>query len=107
MITYEDFKKLEIRIGKIKSAEKAEGTDKLLKLIFDFGDQELQVMSAIAEYYPDPAVLVGREIPVLTNLEPRTFRGYLSQGMIMAADVDGYPVLLQPEKEVPPGSRII
>ncbi len=107
MITYEDFKRLEIPIGKIESAEKAAGTDKLLKLIFDIGTGELQVMSAIAEFYPDPGVLVGKEMPILTNLESRRFRGYESQGMIMAADLAGRPILLQPEKEVPPGSPII
>lgn len=107
MITYEDFKKLEIKIGKIKSAAKAEGADKLLKLIFDIGGEERQIMSAIAEYYPDPSVLVGKMIPILTNLEPRTFRGHLSQGMIIAADLDGYPILLHPEKEIPAGSMII
>jgi len=107
MITYEDFQKLEIKIGKIKSASKAEGTDKLLKLIFDIGNtEERQIMSAIAEYFPDPGVLVGKEMPILTNLEPRTFRGYESQGMIIAADLDGYPILLHPEKEIPPGSPV-
>ncbi len=107
MITYEDFKKLEIKIGKIKSAEKAEGADKLLKLIFDFGSEERQIISAIAEYFPDPSVLVGKELPVLTNLEPRAFRGHLSYGMILAADLDGRPVLLHPEKEIPAGSPVI
>lgn len=107
MATIEDFQKLEIKIGKIKSAEKAEGSDKLLKLIFDLGNNEdRQIISAIAEYYPDPGVLVGKLMPILTNLEPRTFRGHVSQGMIIAADVDGYPVLLHPEKDIPPGSLV-
>jgi len=106
MVTYEDFQKLEIKIGKIKSAEKAAGTDKLLKLIIDFGSEERQIITALAEFFPDPGVLVGKEIPVLTNLEPRTFRGYESRGMIIAAEVDGYPVLLQPEKEIPAGSPV-
>jgi len=106
MITYEDFQKLEIKIGRIKSAEKAAGTDKLLKLIFDIGDAERQIMSAIAEFFPDPSVLVGKEMPILTNLEPRTFRGYESQGMIIATDLNGRPILLRPEEEVPPGSPV-
>jgi tRNA-binding EMAP/Myf-like protein len=63
-------------------------------------------MSAIAEFFPDPSVLVGKEMPILTNLEPRTFRGYESQGMIIATDLNGRPILLRPEEEVPPGSPV-
>lgn len=106
MATVEDFQKLEIKIGKIKSAEKAEGADKLLKLIFDLGDEERQIISALAEFFPDPEILVGKEMPILTNLEPRTFRGHISQGMILAADVAGHPILLHPEKEIPAGSPV-
>lgn len=106
MITIDDFKKLEIKIGKIKSAAKAAGTDKLLKLIFDLGGEERQIISAIAEFFPEPEVLVGKEMPILTNLEPRVFRGHTSYGMIIAADVDGQPILLHPEKDIPPGSLV-
>jgi len=106
MINIEDFKKVEIKIGKIISAEKIPEGDKLLKLIFDFGSEQRQVMSAIAEYYSDPSVLVGKEMPVVVNLEPRKLRGYESQGMIMAVDTNERPVLLHPEIEVPPGSGI-
>lgn len=106
MATIEDFQKLEIKIGKIKTAEKAAGTDKLLKLIFDFGGEERQIISAIAEYFPDPSALVGKAMPVITNLEPRVFRGYESQGMIVTVDAGGRPVFLNPEEEVPAGSMI-
>jgi methionine--tRNA ligase beta chain len=107
MIAYQDFQKLEIKIGKVKSAEKAAGADKLLKLIFDLGDnEERQVMAAIADFFPNPQILIGKEMPILTNLESRVFRGHVSQGMIMAALVDGQPVLLHPEKEIPPGSPV-
>lgn len=106
MTTYEDFQKLEIKIGKIKSAEKAVETDKLLKLIFDIGHEERQIMSAITEFFPNPEILVGKEMPILTNLEPRVFRGYESQGMIISAEADGRPVLLHPEMEIPPGSLV-
>jgi methionine--tRNA ligase beta chain len=100
MITIDDFKKLEIKIP--------EG-DKLLKLIVDFGgepNEQRQIMSGIAEYFPDPEVLVGQEMPFITNLEPRTLRGYESQGMILAADSEGTPVLLHPKTEVPSGSIV-
>lgn len=105
-ITFEDFEKIEIKIGKVKSAEKIPDADKLLKLIFDFGDEERQVLSAIALSYPDPGVLVGKEIPVITNLEPRTIRGYESAGMIMALGNEDDVVLLQPDREVPPGTIV-
>jgi methionine--tRNA ligase beta chain len=105
MVTFDDFKKLEIRIGKVLSAEKVEGTDKLLKLEVDFSMEKRQIVAGIAEsYHPD--YLIGKEIPVLMNLEPRSIRGIVSQGMILAVDVDGKPVLMHPEDEVPPGSII-
>ena len=105
MIAFEDFKKLDIRIGKILLAVKVEGTDKLMRLEVDFGMEKRQVVAAIAEFY-QPEQLVGKEIPVLVNLEPRTIRGTESHGMILAADVEGRAVLLHPEEEVPPGSII-
>lgn len=105
-ITYDDFAKIEIKIGKIKSAEKIADADKLLKLIFDFGDEERQIISGIALSFPDPSVLVGKEIPVITNIEPRTIRGHESFGMIMALGGEEDVVLLQPDREVPPGTIV-
>lgn len=106
MISIDDFKKLEIKIGKVISAEKVPEADKLLKLVFDIGGEQRQIMAGIAESFPEPAVLVGKEMPVLTNLETRKLRSYESQGMIMAVDVDGQTVLLRPETEVSPGSMV-
>lgn len=106
MVTIDDFKKLDIRIGKVVSAEKIEGSDKLLKLIFDFGSEKRQIIAGIAEFYPDFESLVGREMPVIVNLEPRMLRGHESQGMILAASDGERAVILQPEKEVPPGSIV-
>lgn len=105
MIIYDDFKKLDIRIGKILSAEKVEGTDKLLKLEMDFGTERRQIVAGMAETY-QPGQLIGKEIPVFLNLEPRSIRGVESSGMMLAVDVDGKPVLLQPDGEVPPGSIV-
>lgn len=105
MITFDDFKKLDIRIGKILAAEKVEGTEKLLRLEIDFGLEKRQVVAGMAETY-QPEQLIGREVPVLMNLEPRSIRGIESQGMILAADNSGKPVLLQPDGEVPPGSIV-
>jgi len=105
MITFEDFKKLDIRIGKIVSAEKVRDTTKLMKLEIDFSTEKKQLVAGIAESY-EADQLIGKEVPVLMNLEPRSIRGVESQGMILAVDVEGKPILLQPEKEVPPGSII-
>lgn len=106
MISIDDFKKLEIKIGKVISAEKIPEGDKLLKLVFDFGGEKRQIMAGIAKIFDDPSVLVGKEMPVLTNLETRMLRGYESQGMILAADGNGQPVLLHPSIEVPSGSVV-
>ena len=105
MITFDEFKKLEIRIGKILSAEKVEGTDKLMKLEIDLGQEKRQLIAGIAEFF-QPNQLIGKEIPVLVNLEPKEFKGVKSYGMILAVDIDGRPILLSPEEEVPAGSTI-
>ena len=106
MIMYEDFKKLDIRIGTIESVEKIEGADKLLKLIINLGSERRQILAGIAEFINDIQSLVGKQIPILANLEPRMMRGLESQGMMLAADVEGGPILLHPEKNIPPGSIV-
>lgn len=110
-ISFEDFIKLEIKIGKILSAEKVEGSDKLLKLMVDFGKTETgegitrQIVAGIAQYYA-PEALVGKECPFAYNLAPRMLKGLESQGMILCPSGENGPVLLHPDKEVPPGSTI-
>jgi len=106
MITFEEFKKLEIKIGKIMSVEKVPNADKLLKFVFDFGSELRQIIAGMAEFFPDTSSLIGKEIPVLINIEPKNFKGYESQGMIIAADVNGKPVFLIPEEDVPPGTIV-
>ena len=105
MISFEDFKKVDIRVGKVISAERVPDSDKLIKLVFDMGDHERQVVAGIAEYY-EPEELIGKQMPVLTNLEPRELKGEMSNGMILAASADGRPVILGPAEEVPPGSVV-
>lgn len=107
MITIDDFRKLDIRIGKVISAEKVPDANKLIKFVFDLGNEKRQIMAGMAEFFGDLGTLVGKEMPILINIEPRKFRGCESHGMILAADVDGVPVFLRPEKEVPPGSRVV
>lgn len=104
-INFEDFKKLQIRIGLIVEAEGVEGTDKLLKLQVDFGDEKRQIVSGIAEFYA-PEKLVGKQFPFVVNLEPRIIRGVESQGMILGITDGEKVVLLKPQKKVSPGSNV-
>ena len=104
--TFDDFKKIEIRAGKILSAEKIPDTDKLLKLSVDFAEPApRQIVSGIATYFPDPAVLVGKTCMFVANLEPRTIRGYQSNGMLFAVSTpEGKFSLLEPNTDIPPGT---
>jgi methionine--tRNA ligase beta chain len=105
MISHEEFSKLDLRIGKIEGAERIEGSDKLLKLQVDLGDSQRQIVAGIGRMHA-PEDVVGHEIVVLANLEHRTLMGQESQGMLLAADTEEGPVLLRPDREVPPGSKI-
>jgi methionine--tRNA ligase beta chain len=107
-ISYEEFKKMEIKIGKIISAEKIPDTDKLLKLFVDFNEvAPRQIVSGIALRVSDPAELIGRKFPFVTNLETRTIKGVESHGMIMAVvDDEGNFSFLEPTSEVKLGSRV-
>jgi len=107
MISYDDFAKLDIRIGTIISAEKVQDTDKLLRLSVDLGEEKpRQIIAGIAEYV-DPVSLAGRQIPILANLEPRMIRGFESQGMILAAGgKEGSLALLHPHVKLPNGSGV-
>ncbi len=107
MITIEDFAKVEMRVGEIKSAERVPNADKLLKVMVDIGDEVRQVVAGIAEVYA-PEALIGRKVIVVTNLQPRKLRGVESNGMIIAATVgpEGKPVLATFTEPVPNGSRL-
>jgi len=105
MISFEEFQKIDLRVGKIVEAEKVEGADKLLKLKVDLGAEKRQLVAGIAKFY-QPKDLIGREIVVVVNLEPKTLIGIESQGMLLTADIEGKPVLLKPDEEVPPGTKI-
>ncbi|HEY4511049.1 MAG TPA: hypothetical protein VJG29_01610 [Candidatus Paceibacterota bacterium] len=105
-ITVEEFKKGEIRIGEIRTAIKVEGADKLLRLDVFFGDETRQIISGIAAYFPDPATLVGKQCAFATNLEPRTIRGLVSDGMVLAASTEEGAFSLLETQGVPPGTKI-
>lgn len=106
-INIEDFKKVDIAVGKILSAEKVPDTDKLLKLSVDLDEPTpRQIVSGISLYFPDCSVLVGKKCMFVANLEPRTIKGIESQGMILAVSTeDGKFSLLEPSEEIPAGSR--
>ncbi|MEK7638534.1 MAG: hypothetical protein AAB388_00040 [Patescibacteria group bacterium] len=106
-VSYDDFAKLEIKIGTITAVEVVPDADKLLKLMVDFGeDLPRQIISGIRLYFEDPQVLVGVQSPFITNLEPRTIRGFESQGMILAASTADAFALLQPSAALPVGTKI-
>lgn len=105
-ITYDHFSKLKIRIAEVKSAERIEGADKLLKLTVDLGDEQRQIVAGIALSY-EPDSLIGRKIVLLANLEPAKIRGVVSNGMLLAAsDENGHAILLGPDSDVPAGSKV-
>jgi methionyl-tRNA synthetase len=120
-VTYEEFKKMDMRVGQIMVVEPVPDTDKLLKFQIDFGDTEevgegegmklvpkfRQIVSGIHEFYPEYEKLVGKQVLYIVNLESRTIKGVESNGMLMAVDgKDGKPVFLTPETEVNPGSQV-
>ncbi|MEI6507053.1 MAG: methionine--tRNA ligase [Bacteroidota bacterium] len=105
-ITYEDFEKLDLRVGKILEAEKVPKADKLLKLIVDLGFEKRTILSGIAEYYK-PEELVGKNVTVVANLAPRKIRGIESQGMLLMAGNDfGKLFIVLPENEIEAGSVV-
>ncbi len=111
LISIDDFKKLEIKIGHILTAEKVADTDKLLRLSVDFGEAiPRQIISGISGFFPDLQVLVGKKCAFATNLEPRTIRGLESQGMILAVtggdDDKQFFSLLETSADVIPGSTV-
>lgn len=107
MCSIDDFRRIEMRVGKILSAEPIAGSEKLLRLSVDFGEAEpRQILSGIAKYYA-PESLVGKLCPFVTNLPPRTMMGLVSNGMILAVKSDdGGAVLLSPDRDVAPGSPL-
>ncbi len=121
-VSYEEFKKMDMRVGTIREVTPVPETDKLLKCMVDFGETEeiegegeekilqpklRQIVSGIHEFYPEYEKLVGKQVLYIVNLEPRMIKGIESQGMLMAVDgKDGTPVFLTPEVEVNSGTKV-
>ncbi len=110
-ITIDDFVKIDLRVATVLDAQPHPKADRLLKLQLDLGVEQRQVCAGIRAYYPDPSVLVGRQVIVVANLAPRILRGEASNGMILAATAaEGENVtnvvVLSPSQQVPPGSKV-
>ena len=105
-LSYKDFKKLDIRIGTVKTCEKVEGSDKLYKLMVDCGEDEpRQILSSLVDWYTAEE-LVGKVIPVLVNLKPAKIFGQLSYGMLLAAEVGEDCVLMTTDRPIQNGAKI-
>lgn len=105
-VTYDDFAKLDLRVGEVTKASPVEGSSKLLKLSVSLGGEERTIIGGIGKAYTSEE-LVGKQIIIIANLEPKELMGETSHGMLLAAhDVEGRPVLLTADTEVPPGSTI-
>ena len=105
-ISLDEFKRLEIKIGTVRSAERVQDSNKLLRLEVDVGEGTLrQILSGIAEYVT-PEDLVGRQFPFITNLEPRVVRGLVSNGMLIGVGEGEEFALLSPTRPIPPGSYL-
>jgi methionyl-tRNA synthetase len=107
MITIDDVKKVEIRAGKIQEAVPVEGSEKLLKLTVDFGEESPRtILSGIAKYFPGGDGLVGVTCGFVANLEPRDMMGMTSQGMILAVSGENFFSLLRLSDDVPAGALV-
>lgn len=105
MVTFDEFQKMDMRVARVESVEKIPGTDKLYKMQIDCGEKRI-IVSGIADQYK-PEELVGLDIVVIANLEPRKIRGIESHGMLLAAeDSSGAVSLLVPMRKIKPGTKV-
>lgn len=106
MINFEQFSQIELKVGTILEAEEVEGSEKLIKLKVDLGEEKpRQILAGVKQWYK-PKDFIGKQVIVVANLEPRTMMGLESQGMILAADTEDGPIFLTIPKQVPPGTKI-
>ena len=106
-VSFDDFMKVDIRVGTILECQKVPKADKLLQFLIDDGMQKRTIVSGIAKYYTEPEKLVGKQVCFIANFEPRKLKGVVSEGMILSAeDKDGRLVLLTPSDLVTPGCSV-
>ena len=106
MVAFDDFKKIELRVGRIKSVENHPNADKLYVIKVDIGGEERQTVAGLRGHYT-PEQLQDKSVVVVTNLDPAVLRGVESKGMLLAAQDGSRVVLLQPDGEVSPGSKVL
>ena len=104
-ITFEEFKRIDLRVAEVLEAKRVAGTEKLLELRIRIGEGTRTLVAGIADEYA-PEQLVGRKIVVVANLQPRRLRGVESQGMLLAASDGDRAVLLAPDRDVPSGAHV-
>lgn len=104
-IKYEDFAKIELVVGEIKEAKRIEGSDKLLKLLIDIGNETKTIVAGIGKKYK-PLNLLGKQVIVVKNLEPKKILNVESEGMILAVDAPEGPILIVPHKKTQPGNKV-
>ena len=104
-ITFKDFEKLSLKIGRISAAERIPGMKKILKVEVDIGERNATAIAGGAEFY-EPSSYVGKKVVVLTNMEPKTIAGVKSEVMLLAADLQGKPVWVTVEEDVPAGTKV-
>ncbi len=105
MISIDDFRKVELKIATVKSAELHPNADKLMVLQIDLGAEQRQICAGIRNHYT-PEELVGKQVVVVANLETAKLRGLESQGMLLAVSDEGRVIILTPEKSVLPGAKV-
>lgn len=105
-INIDYLKKLKIKVGTVEQCEAVKGSEKLLKLLVNFGSESRTILSGIAKNY-SPESLIGKQLPFILNLEPREMMGETSNGMLLAVNNMGEPVLLVPDKSTENGSDVI
>lgn len=105
VISFDDFAKLDLRIGTVTAAKAIAGSDKLIELTLDLGTETRTVVTGMREFY-QPESFVGKQLSIVANLQPQTFRGTASHGMLMAAEGSNGPILILPESAVPNGTEL-
>lgn len=106
MISFDDFAKLELRVGTVLETEEVEGSEKLIKLMVDLGEETpRQILAGVKQWYK-PTDFIGKQVIIVANLEPRMMMGLESQGMMLAADSENGPVFLTVRKKIAPGTKI-
>lgn len=106
-ITIDDLAKIEIKIGEIKSAEFVEGSEKLIRFKVDLGEgKERNIFSGVRKTFEEPSVLIGKKVPVVTNLAPRKMMGEFSEGMILYAVAEDNLSLISTDQNVANGTKI-